>query len=562
MDKPFPSRLFEVSEEPFYHQGESLFCGTLRDRDHLLQLPSFPAYCTVSYVWGPTRLLTVNSVSWGVPITNEHKLTFMLEACRRMGFQYVWIDTLCIDQSSDEDKGREVVKMREYYGNSLATVVFGDKYEVFASNWSKLEPILSVWETDQAGYKEETLRTVWEGLGDVNRVMADGWFWRVWTLQEAVIPLATETCTLLTSDGDPMRLDVLANLIMWTTRALAVGQLNARSGKAAYDWVHPSSGVVYTYPTSGPWCEILREILSAMGSKTHKMHPIKLLELTRDRHSSNPVDRLRGAYGFVEEKWQVNDMEVHREVALQPGLDEAEKQEMTFQILWRKSVEKYFDDGVHDCVSLLSMRVTQFPNRTWDCAPALPTQRPGGGKWNMDVWLRWREISEGWELARFPHGSIGHEVGRWINPTAKVSEKGELSLKIAHLEPLAMIVNHSFGDGSGDLFALYNTLEHFSEKYDISTILALLKDAVRGTLSSLVTAGEMDATVARSFSQTPKEHLCLDDFFAILSIQGNSFSNGLRDVFAGWDRWIVTVRDGRAFLAWFPYHDVERLLRV
>ncbi|KAF0323689.1 heterokaryon incompatibility protein [Colletotrichum asianum] len=39
-----------------------------------------------------------------------------------MGLEFIWIDALCILQDSDEDKGNEIARMRDYYQKSVLTI--------------------------------------------------------------------------------------------------------------------------------------------------------------------------------------------------------------------------------------------------------------------------------------------------------------------------------------------------------------------------------------------------------------------------------------------------------
>ncbi|KAJ7850047.1 hypothetical protein B0H14DRAFT_2160774, partial [Mycena olivaceomarginata] len=81
-------------------------------------------YCAVSFTWGyePPRH-EVAGIPWKVPITDEGKLLFILDACARRGYEYVWMDVLCVDQTSATEKSVEIPKMKDYYKNAHATIV-------------------------------------------------------------------------------------------------------------------------------------------------------------------------------------------------------------------------------------------------------------------------------------------------------------------------------------------------------------------------------------------------------------------------------------------------------
>ncbi|KAI8803927.1 hypothetical protein BJ742DRAFT_827269 [Cladochytrium replicatum] len=147
-----------------------------------------PPFAAISYVW-PTHLdpaitwttanITLRSglwatlhMKWSVPSCTPFQLDAALRAvyCAAiqvpdkdlpfspvsLRFNHIWMDVLCIDQSSDDDKAKEVRYMRDYYSKAQSVYVF--------------------------------LNTL--GQGDLP-LLPEGparWFQRLWTLQECVLP--------------------------------------------------------------------------------------------------------------------------------------------------------------------------------------------------------------------------------------------------------------------------------------------------------------------------------------------------------------------------------------
>jgi len=87
-------------------------------------------YCALSYCWGQSQsvLLTQDRLQKGL-------LTFPLQSlpatlkdaiviCRKLGFNYLWVDALCIVQDSPdaEDWERESATMDEIFGNAVLTI--------------------------------------------------------------------------------------------------------------------------------------------------------------------------------------------------------------------------------------------------------------------------------------------------------------------------------------------------------------------------------------------------------------------------------------------------------
>ncbi|PMD52764.1 HET-domain-containing protein, partial [Hyaloscypha bicolor E] len=108
-----PKRVLDVANPSL--SGPLLFCPP----------PGFRArYVTLSHCWGEKRLIRTlrsNISKWitGIPLAEIPK-TF-LDACditSKLGYQYLWIDSLCIIQDSTEDWRDESTKMADIYSNA------------------------------------------------------------------------------------------------------------------------------------------------------------------------------------------------------------------------------------------------------------------------------------------------------------------------------------------------------------------------------------------------------------------------------------------------------------
>lgn len=85
-------------------------------------------YLALSHCWGQQRFLVMNmsnkaDFERGVPISslalNFQDAIFMT---RKLGFRYIWIDSLCIIQGSQEDWSREAPSMNKVYRNAFLTL--------------------------------------------------------------------------------------------------------------------------------------------------------------------------------------------------------------------------------------------------------------------------------------------------------------------------------------------------------------------------------------------------------------------------------------------------------
>lgn len=86
-------------------------------------------YVALSYCWGNTINLTttqdtLSSRIQGTPISEfPHTLRDAILVARRLGYQYLWIDALCIIQDSHNDKNNEISKMRHIFQSAHLTII-------------------------------------------------------------------------------------------------------------------------------------------------------------------------------------------------------------------------------------------------------------------------------------------------------------------------------------------------------------------------------------------------------------------------------------------------------
>ncbi|KAF4625854.1 hypothetical protein G7Y89_g12310 [Cudoniella acicularis] len=114
----FPSRLIDI--------GTSEDCEP-RLRITIYEPPDGP-YVTLSHCWGKALLIQLKGkylrrFAEGIPMSDLPK-TFVDAICitRRLGFRYIWIDSLCIIQDSKEDWIREALSMDKVYSNSICNI--------------------------------------------------------------------------------------------------------------------------------------------------------------------------------------------------------------------------------------------------------------------------------------------------------------------------------------------------------------------------------------------------------------------------------------------------------
>jgi hypothetical protein len=89
----------------------------------------YSEYLALSYCWGHgKRLLTTKQTypvfQTGLPTDGQMPLTFQdaFKVSRALGYQYIWIDALCIIQDDEQDVQKEMAKMGDIYQNSTVTI--------------------------------------------------------------------------------------------------------------------------------------------------------------------------------------------------------------------------------------------------------------------------------------------------------------------------------------------------------------------------------------------------------------------------------------------------------
>ncbi|KAF2168430.1 hypothetical protein M409DRAFT_53110 [Zasmidium cellare ATCC 36951] len=155
----------------------------------VVSLRRTPRYFALSYIWGPTmasyhasNLLSVD-LSDSLPRT-VHDAMLLVE---RLGEQYLWVDTLCIDQNNLDEKHDIVAHMGSIYRNAYATIVAASA-EDSSIGISALYPSSRRAEAPQRMKSQHNAfsllpsRPQLEGL-----VESCKWSSRAWTFQERLL---------------------------------------------------------------------------------------------------------------------------------------------------------------------------------------------------------------------------------------------------------------------------------------------------------------------------------------------------------------------------------------
>ncbi|KAH7383748.1 heterokaryon incompatibility protein-domain-containing protein [Pyrenochaeta sp. MPI-SDFR-AT-0127] len=96
-------------------------------RRSIVPLPAHTSYLALSYVWGrvsqPSLPVATETLPFQLPSKLPKTIRHAMRVTRKLGFNYLWVDSVCIDQSSPEDKATQLDLMDRIYQGAYATIV-------------------------------------------------------------------------------------------------------------------------------------------------------------------------------------------------------------------------------------------------------------------------------------------------------------------------------------------------------------------------------------------------------------------------------------------------------
>ncbi|KAI4864971.1 HET-domain-containing protein [Hypoxylon rubiginosum] len=188
-----PTRLIQISKL-------DMFNVRLVETGHLNSHSECPVqFMALSHMWGdvsispPLRTLKSNYDSMQQEIYMEELSQNFVDAvlvCRKLGVEYVWIDSLCIIQDSPEDWKREAVTMHLVYKYAQATIVAAaakSSRDGFLARNTRMTPAVKVAYTSKVGQLADTSMILYptseESQLDFGYESSQ-WNTRGWTFQE------------------------------------------------------------------------------------------------------------------------------------------------------------------------------------------------------------------------------------------------------------------------------------------------------------------------------------------------------------------------------------------
>jgi hypothetical protein len=94
---------------------ENQKAGLLKFELSSFPLTSAPPFTALSYTWGDARSTKEIRINGNRFIIRENLWQFLAELRRKQHHLFYWIDAICIDQSSADEKNHQVSLMKDIY---------------------------------------------------------------------------------------------------------------------------------------------------------------------------------------------------------------------------------------------------------------------------------------------------------------------------------------------------------------------------------------------------------------------------------------------------------------
>jgi Heterokaryon incompatibility protein (HET) len=186
LESPRHIRLLQIRRRQLFHEP---LCEIIH-----VHINDAPPYEALSYVWGqrdPSIPLKIGDYQLFVTQSVEEFLFY-----HRSFFseKMVWIDSICINQGSDDEKSEQLPLMREIYGKALRTIAWLGPPETFLQS-HYIRQVIMAWHTAEVfGVPpegmfefESTTSSAQRSYREVRDLISQPWFRRLWIVQEAIV---------------------------------------------------------------------------------------------------------------------------------------------------------------------------------------------------------------------------------------------------------------------------------------------------------------------------------------------------------------------------------------
>lgn len=252
-------------------------------------LDSSPVYKALSYSWDaqtPSHPIECD----GATLLITQNCTAALRRLRSMGDLTLWIDGICINQTSTAERSAQVALMRDIYKQAAEVVVWlGEEDEPSKRAIGCLEDI-ALMSVDKE--RMERCLPILLGLqvkrdsdDPIGPLFKRSWFSRMWTIQEVALPSQELVRVLCGSVSLP-----------WLYLAIALDMLRASD----YKWGDWHSAMRLQAHLSGLLTE-KREGNGAVSRSSNKRSLLEILLYGTEKKCTDPKDRIFALFGIFQE---------------------------------------------------------------------------------------------------------------------------------------------------------------------------------------------------------------------------------------------------------------------
>lgn len=150
-------------------------------------------YDALSYCWGPEEELTTMTINGQSLPVSQNLLAALrqirLDQKETASLRKLWIDAICINQSDNVEKSRQVMLMRDIYSNASRVVIWIGGPDHFSNlAFDTLERFaLDDGTSDGSVTYQDIQHTVQERRAAVQLFIGRPYFFRMWIVQEVVV---------------------------------------------------------------------------------------------------------------------------------------------------------------------------------------------------------------------------------------------------------------------------------------------------------------------------------------------------------------------------------------
>jgi hypothetical protein len=235
-------------------------------------------YAIISYTWSQ--------------FSKEELLEWATSRATQLGYQYIWIDQYCIDQTNKKEKNTEIKRMRDYYKNAAQVLVLMPDVTSLAS--------FDVASSDQLMHVDAAVNASRDVLKEI---ASCEWLKRVWTFQEAWV---ARQCVLCTKEQmlDGTVMDALLGLLKY--EAVNRPRVMCVTSKSI-------ANPVVANPSTVVWDGVIRQRQTVVGSTERwvlqsgqngyeppRLTLVQAWEASRGRNTMNEEDRVYALLSSVE----------------------------------------------------------------------------------------------------------------------------------------------------------------------------------------------------------------------------------------------------------------------